>query len=56
MFTRPPVLPSDSNHLSRSWLFGAVVPPIYLFYIAIIFDVYMTDLVFVPKISSDVMV
>ena len=28
--TTPPVLPSGSNHFSRSWLFGAVVPQIFL--------------------------
>ena len=27
--TRPPIPPSGSNHFSRSWLFGAVVPRIY---------------------------
>ena len=31
--TRPPVLPSGSNQFSRSWLFGAVAPRIYLFYV-----------------------
>ena len=31
--TRHPVLLSDSNHFSRSWLFGAVAPWIFYFYI-----------------------
>ena len=30
--TKSPVLPSGSNHFSRSWLFGAVAPRIYLFF------------------------
>ena len=34
--TRPPVLPSGSNRFSRSWLFGAVAPRIYLFYLLFI--------------------
>ena len=34
--TRPPVLPSGSNHFSRSWLFGAVAPRIYYLFIIVI--------------------
>ena len=30
--TRPPVLPSGINRFSRSWLFGAVAPRIFLFF------------------------
>ena len=33
--TRPPVLSCGSNHFSRSWLFGAVVPQIYFFIVTL---------------------
>ena len=51
--TRPPVLPSGSNHFSQSWLLGAVAPRIN-FIIIIIFIIIFTTYVIIRIAHSGV--